>query len=97
MKRFLAWSMAYAMVTMGLFFLTLDFSVVDGEAPSRWQSLLRPVVEILMQPAMSGWSWLGPRVDHQDWAEWSLLVGNVALWGAMLASLHTLLSSRHRR
>ena len=64
MKRFLAWSMAYAMVTMGLFFLTLDFSVVDGEAPSRWQSLLRPVVEILMQPAMSVWSWLGPKVDH---------------------------------
>ena len=97
MKRFLAWSTAYAMVTMGLFLFTLDFSAVDGEAPSAWQSLLLPVVEVLIQPARAVWSWLGPRVDHQNWAEWALLVGNVALWGAMLASLHTLLSSRHRR
>lgn len=96
MKRWLVWSLVHFVVALALLLFSLDFSAVDGHEPSVWSQRAGAVVAILGQPALAVWAWLGSP-DHSDAWEWALLIANSLLWGAGLACVASVFSSRPRR
>lgn len=93
MKVFLCLSALHFVTFLGLLFVALDFSAVDGHEPGLASRIARPLVEVLGQPAFAVAGLLGPS-GHVNAVEWTLLLLNSLLWGVISWWLFSVLRPR---
>ena len=92
-RRVLFLAILHLLVTGACFLVGLDFSPVDGDAPSGVARLSAGLAETLMQPGLL----LGTLLDARglpDAVEGALFFANSILWGSMLALILHLVRRR---